>query len=109
MGMSAADYWDGDPQWAKSYREAEKLKTEKLNQQLWLQGMYVYDAICKASPILHAFAPKGTKPLEYPEEPYALTKKESEQRETDKKQKQMLEAKKYMEQFAARYQASGGD
>ena len=84
LGMSAAEYWDGDPWWAKSYRDAEKLKTEKLNRELWLQGMYFYDALCKVSPILHAFARGGTKPNPYPEEPYALTRKEDRDREETK-------------------------
>lgn len=106
MGMSAEEYWDGDPQWVKAYRKAEKIKTDKLNQQLWLQGMYVYDAVCKASPILHAFAKQGTKAMPYPDQPYALTKREDEQREEAQKKKKMLEAKKYMEQFALRYQAA---
>lgn len=104
LGMSAEDYWDGDPAWAKSYREAEKLQYEKMNQQLWLQGMYIYDALCKVSPILHAFAKGGTKPTPYPEEPYALTKKENEKREEEKVVKQMKAAQSYMEQFAVRYQ-----
>lgn len=32
------------------------------------------------SPVLHAFAKNGTKPLEYRNEPIALTKKEAEER-----------------------------
>lgn len=106
MGMSAEEYWDGDPQWAKAYRDAEKLRSEKQNQQLWLQGMYVYDAICKASPILHALAKQGTKPIPYPDQPYALTKRDEEKREEALRRKKMQEAKKYMEQFALRYQAA---
>lgn len=103
LGMSAAEYWDGDPWWAKSYRDAEKLKTEKLNRELWLQGMYFYDALCKVSPILHAFARGGTKPNPYPEEPYALTRKEDRDREETKAEMQMRQAQKYMEQFAIGY------
>ena len=40
------------------------------------EGMYIYDALCKVSPVLHAFAKNGTKPIEYPSEPYPLTQKE---------------------------------
>lgn len=103
LGMSAEEYWDGDPWWAKSYRDAEKLKAEKMNRELWLQGMYFYDALCKVSPILHAFAKGGTKPNPYPEEPYALTRKEDKAREETKAEKQMREAQRYMEQFAIGY------
>ena len=102
--MSAEEYWDGDPQWAKAYREAERIKTDKLNQQLWLGGMYVYDALCRASPILHAFAPSGTKPHPYPEAPYPLTADDAERIEQEKQERAMREAQKYMEQFAIQWQ-----
>ena len=109
LGMSAEEYWDGDPWWAKSYRDAEKLKAEKMNRELWLQGMYFYDALCKVSPILHAFAKSGTKPSPYPEEPYALTRKEDKAREETKAEKQMREAQRYMEQFAIGYAQAQAD
>lgn len=41
----------------------------------WLQGMYVYDALLRASPLLHAFAKKGTKPKPYPTKPYDFKNK----------------------------------
>lgn len=34
-----------------------------------MQGAYFYQALLCASPMFHAFAKKGTKPLPYPEEP----------------------------------------
>ena len=98
MGMSADEYWNGDADLVIYYRQAEELKNEKLNQELWLQGMYIYEAIADISPILHAFAKKGTKPKPYPSQPYSLTTKqqEKEQLRKDKavyaKGKQRLEA-----------------
>lgn len=109
MGMTADEYWNGDPQLVKSYREAEKIRKDRMNEQNWLMGMYVYDAMCRVAPILHVFAPGGTKAHPYPEQPYALTVREQEDREEAKKRKAMEEAKRYMEQFAARYRESGGD
>ena len=32
-------------------------------------GMYVYEALCDVSPILHAFSKRGTKPLPYRDKP----------------------------------------
>ena len=61
IGMTPDQYWDGDPALVKYYRKADELKWERKNQELWLQGMYFYEAICDASPVLHAFAKKGTK------------------------------------------------
>lgn len=68
----------------KYYKEAYELKREQRNQELWLQGLYVYEAICDVSPILNPFAKKGTKPVPYMAEPYPLTSaavKEKEERE----------------------------
>lgn len=81
MGMTYDQFWNDNPWLAKDYREADKIKRQRENQALWLQGMYVYEAICSASPLLHAFAKKGTKAHPYIEEPYPLNKKELEDRE----------------------------
>lgn len=61
IGMTEEQYWDRDSTLVKYYREAEELRQEKFNQEAWLQGMYVYDALARIAPILHAFAKKGTK------------------------------------------------
>ena len=34
--------------------------------------MYIYDAMGKVSPLLHAFAKKGTKAQPYPNKPYEI-------------------------------------
>lgn len=101
MGMTAEQYWDGDPMLAKYYRRAEEIRNERRNQELWLQGMYIYDAILCASPILHAFAKKGTKPKPYPTQPYALTAKERKKEKEDKERKAYAKGKRYMEAFIA--------
>lgn len=81
MGMSSEQYWDDDPALVIYYRRAEEFRNEKRNQELWLQGMYIYEAIADLAPILHAFAKKGAKAKPYPSQPYALTTKEKERSE----------------------------
>lgn len=69
---------------------------------LWLQGRYVYEAIQNLSPILHAFAKKGTKAEPYRNEPYDLfgDKKEISAEEKEKKEKnEALVAEVYMRQM----------
>ena len=68
IGMTAEQYWDDDATLAYYYRKAEELRKERRNEEFWLQGMYVYDAISRLTPVLHAFAKKGTKPQPYVEE-----------------------------------------
>lgn len=99
IGMNEEQYWDKDPLLVKYYREAEEIRKERINQELWLQGRYVYDAISNLSPILHAFAKKGTKAKPYLDEPYPITKQTQEE-ETVKKEKSNSEkGLRYMQQF----------
>ena len=70
FGMTYDEFWYGEPYRAKFYRESYKLKVRQKDEELWIQGMYIYEALCKVSPILHAFSKKGTKPLPYSEKPY---------------------------------------
>ena len=72
-GMSYDEFWKESPYRAKFYREAHELKLKQKDELMWVQGMYIYEALCEVSPVLHAFSKKGTKPLPYSEIPY-LTK-----------------------------------
>ena len=97
IGMTYEQYWDGDCTLVKYYRKAEELRNEKRNQELWLQGMYVYEAICDVSPILHAFAKKGAKPHPYPTKPYAISEKQIRQERKEKERKLVEKGKRFME------------
>lgn len=97
MGMTPEQFWDGDPDLARYYRKAEEIRNEKRNQELWLQGLYIYEALCDASPIFHSFAKKGTKPRPYAEHPYSLTDKERKKEQQAKEQSMRDKGKRYME------------
>lgn len=81
IGMTPNEFWHGDTALHKAYREAQKLKDKKRNQDLWLQGLYVYEAIIDASPILRFTTKRDVKPLPYPDEPYPITPEERRERE----------------------------
>lgn len=88
LGMSAGQYWDGDSTLVRDYRKADKIRADMKNQEAWLHGRYVYDALCCASPILHAFAKGGTQPIPYNARPHALTSKQAaEQTEAEENEK----------------------
>ena len=72
MGMSLHEYWEEDGDLAVYYRKAEEIRQERLNWQMHLQGMYVYEALCDASPIFNPFAKRGTKPVPYRSTPYGV-------------------------------------
>ena len=91
IGMSYDEFWYGDCWVASYYREAWKLKKQQLNEQFWLQGVYIYEALIDVAPILHAFTKKGTKPLPYPDKPYDFSK---DKKQSKKEKKQEIENEK---------------
>lgn len=97
IGMSAEQYWDGDPALTKYYRKADELNRQRRNEELWLQGMYIYEALCAVSPVMNAFASKGTKPRPYADHPYALTKRERESERKMLEKREREKARRYME------------
>lgn len=80
MGMSYDEYWNGDIELCRYYREAYKLRKKERNHDMWLQGNYIYEALLCASPLFHDLAPEGTTAHSYREAPYDLFG-EKEQRE----------------------------
>ena len=83
------------------YRKAEELRQRRRNQELWLQGRYIYDALRAVSPVLHAFAKNGTQPEPYLEKPYPSDKEESKAREQEQMENQAEAFRQYVEAFNA--------
>ena len=83
IGMTYEQFWEQDCELVKYYRKAMRIRQELSNQQAWLQGLYVYEAIADLTPILHAFAKKGSRPKPYPTKPFDLsgTKEKKERAE----------------------------
>lgn len=95
IGMTYDEFWNQDCLLAKYYRESQKMKDQKKNTEMWIQGMYVYEALIAVSPVLHAFAKEGTKPLEYAKKPYPLTKEQSDHdKETQEEQRKKVNRQK---------------
>lgn len=91
IGMTYEQFWEDDVELTRYYRQAEEIRLDKINQELWLQGAYVYSAIGSMTPILRAFS-KATKPEPYLEEPLPRTEKqirEIEERKFKEKEEEM--------------------
>lgn len=85
MGMTAEEYWDGDPGLVKAYRKAYQMKLDSNNYMLWLQGRYIYDALVYTSPL---YSMKPQMPMPYTKRPYPLTEEQAEtQRLADEKER----------------------
>ena len=71
LGMTYEEYWERDPFLVKYYREAHLIKIEQRNQELWMQGIYIYNAM--STVFANIFAKKGTPKSNYLEKPIRLT------------------------------------
>lgn len=88
IGMSYEQFWHGDVNAFPHYREMHRMQTDRINEQMWLQGLYIYDALCCASPVFRDFTKKGTKPAPYPQAPYPISHKAKEHNEEIEQKKQ---------------------
>ena len=96
IGMTYDQYWNSDPTLVKYYRKADELRKERVNEELWLQGMYIYEALCDVSPVLHAYAKKGTKPQPYSKKPYSITESQRKQDEEEHARSVSEKGKRFM-------------
>ncbi len=77
-------------------------QTSHSENGMWLQGMYIYDAMARIAPILHAFAKKGTKAQPYVEEAYPISKRTVEDAQIKKEKARSQKGVRYMEALMAR-------
>lgn len=98
--MSYDDFWHGDVNMVRAYRKADEMSRRRQNEALWVQGLYIRDAlVCTVG---NMFSGKGATKHEYPKEPYAIT--ESDIREREEREARLAEEriKANFAAFAAR-------
>lgn len=100
LGMTYHDFWDGDCAMVKYYREAEEIKRERRNSELWLQAAYIYEALLDASPVFNPLSKKN-KPFPFRSEPIPITHSGSKQHEERQKKKRLENGKEAMRAMMA--------
>ena len=105
--MTNDEFWRGDPALVKAYRKAEELRRDRINQEQWWQGMYIYEALCDVSPLFRSFGKKGAKAVPYPKKPYDITPTKPDNSNSERKQEKqkMLAAKQKMQAWKAEVHA----
>ena len=94
--MSSAEYWDGDNALPAMFRKAYRMRQEQTNYSAWLNGLYVYDAVCSAMSLLNSN--KSThKP--YASKPYSFGKDETA--EAERKAEAEAQAEVWMKSWVA--------
>ena len=74
--MSVTEFWDGEPSLAVAYRKAEELRQKKKNEEAWLNGLYVYRAICS---VASYFSQDKNSHIDYPAKPLEPDNQEDEE------------------------------
>ena len=101
IGMSYAEYWEGDPKLTQYYRKAYQIKQEEINNNAWLQGMYIYDAVSTAlHNALRGFGKNKPPAKDYAKKPYEF--KNKVKTEAEKAREVQIEQEKaaaWMENF----------
>lgn len=108
--MTYDQYWYGDTSMVKAYREADKLRQERMNTEAWLQGMYIYDLLTRACPLPVVWVDgKKTQSRSYMTEPYPLFKgQETEDEQNIQEENERLQAELYMRQMVRAGKNWGG-
>lgn len=114
IGMSYDDYWNGPAEMTKAYRQANELRTQRRNQELWLQGRYIYDALLAVSPMFRTNFKGGTiKPEPYTKEPYPITELDrkalAERKRAEEEEKLKNQFRAFVEAFRTKKEGQNGN
>lgn len=89
LGVPYEVFWYDDYCKLKYYEAAYRNKRKMENENMWLQGMYFYQAIAIA--LSNAFRGKGKQPQNYPDKPMDIfPKTEAEQKAENERIKQRI-------------------
>lgn len=84
IGMTYAEFWDGDVSMVRTYRKAEELQRRRQNEMFWWNGIYVREALL--STVGNMLSGKNATPIEYPAEPHPITEEQIwEKKEQERK------------------------
>lgn len=98
IGMSPAEYWTGDSTLVRYYRRAYEIKQETENNNAWLYGLYVYDAV--STVLSNAFKVKGASMKHYAKQPYDFKNRvKSEAEKAHEVEVEQHKAAAWMESF----------
>lgn len=101
--MSYEEFYFQDVELAKFYRQAYEIKEDRKNSHLWLQGMYIYDAISTC--IYNVFCRKsGQQASSYPSKPYPMTSKQKEEDKQLTIEEEQAKAKVWMNSLVSSYE-----
>ena len=85
IGMTYDLFWEQDCKLVKAYIEAEKIRQKRLNEEFWMLGHYIYDAVGRLHPSFNTLKPREPIPYRAEPIPFFAEPEPKTQEETDKK------------------------
>lgn len=85
IGVPYETFWTLNPHKLKPFFEAYKLRQKALDEQMWIMGIYVHDAVGVV--LANAFAKKTAKKAEYFKEPLMKQQKNNNPEELTEEEK----------------------
>ena len=104
IGMTEEQFWKGDPSLVQAYKQAQRLRDERKNQELWLQGLYFYKALSVV--ISNAFGGGKTARQKYFEEPIDLHPEETTARKQAEARQKVVD---YLNAWKSAWDRKQGD
>lgn len=95
MGMTSDEFYNQDHELVIAYRKAYKEKRKRTNEDMWLQGLYMYHAVSRVAPLLVPFAkrPKAEPYLDKPLPFYEESEEEQEETAVEERAIAYMKAK----------------
>lgn len=75
IGMTYKEFYEQDVCLTKYYREAYEFKQKQKDYELWLQGVYIYNAL--QSVMQQALGSKNSNRVKYPPKPLSQREEEN--------------------------------
>ena len=84
--MNYEQFWEDDIDLFACYYKAEQIRQKKRNNEMWIMGAYVYNAIGSLAPLLNGMS-KNHKAQPYMKQPIPLTEDERNEIQRQKEEK----------------------
>lgn len=103
-GMTYEQFWYGDPYLVVLFRKAHELQVEQRNQELWLQGLYFYNAVSVA--INNAFSKQKQKYINKPLQLFPPSEDERKAQIAENNRKLVARLNAFKDEFEKRQRES---
>lgn len=103
-GMTYEQFWYGDPCLVIPFRKVHELQVEQRNQELWLQGLYFYNAVSVA--INNAFSKQKQKYINKPLQLFPPSEDERKDQIAENNRKLVARLNAFKDEFEKRQRES---